>query len=121
MAQTGTQGAPLKTLDDLYKEAQKLPATKLSLEQRLYVAFAKRGLLESCFCVDTRIADDAPRSPEDYELSCPTALVHRFSCCGISSVTCWPLCAYVLSSNRSLENGLGGRFRGNTTKTRASQ
>jgi len=49
------------------------------------------------------------------------ALVHRFSCCGISSVTYWPFYAYVLFDDRSLDNGLGGRFRENTTKTRVSQ
>ena len=55
------EGAPPKTLDDLYKDAQKVLETKLSPEQRLYVRFDKQGLLESCFYVDTRIADDAPR------------------------------------------------------------
>jgi hypothetical protein len=55
------EGAPPKTLDDLYKEAQKVLETKLSPTQRLYVSFDKQGLLESCFYVDTRIADDAPR------------------------------------------------------------
>ena len=55
------EGAPLKTLDDLYKEAQQVLETKLSPEQRLSVRFDKQGLLESCFYVDPRIADDAPR------------------------------------------------------------
>jgi hypothetical protein len=55
------EGAPLKTLDDLYQEAQQLLETKLTPEQRLYVRFDKQGLLESCFYVDTRIAGDAPR------------------------------------------------------------
>jgi len=55
------EGAPGKTLDDLYREAQKLLETKLTPEQQLYVKFDKQGLLESCFYVDTRIADDAPR------------------------------------------------------------
>jgi predicted secreted protein len=62
-AQIGTnkKGSPPKTLDELYAEARKILATKLSTHQRLYVRYDKQGLLQSCFYVDTRIADDAPR------------------------------------------------------------
>jgi hypothetical protein len=56
------KGAPPKTLDDLYADAQKVVATKLSPQQRLYVMFDKQGLLQSCFYVDTRISDDAPKT-----------------------------------------------------------
>ncbi len=57
-----TKGATLKTLDDLYKDAQNVVETKLLPQQRLYLIFDKQGLLQSCFYVDTRIADDAPRT-----------------------------------------------------------
>jgi hypothetical protein len=56
------EGAPPKTLDELYQEAQKVLATKLTPTQRRYVKFDKQGLLELCFYIDTRIADDAPRT-----------------------------------------------------------
>jgi len=55
------KGAPPKTLDELYIEAGKVLETKLSPHQKLYVRYDKQGLLKSCFYVDTRIADDAPR------------------------------------------------------------
>lgn len=54
------QGAPVKTLDQLYKDARKVLDHKLSPSERRYVRFDKQGLLNSCFYVDTRIADDAP-------------------------------------------------------------
>ena len=54
-------GAPPKTLDQLYEEARKVLATKPAAHQRLYVRYDKQGLLLTCFTVDTRIADDAPR------------------------------------------------------------
>ena len=56
------KGAPLKTLDELYLDAQKVVEKQLSPEQRLYVTFDKQGLLQSCFYVDTRIMDDAPKT-----------------------------------------------------------
>jgi hypothetical protein len=56
------KGAPLKTLDELYAEAQKILDTELEPHQRLYVRFNDQGLLLSCFYVDTRIADDAPQT-----------------------------------------------------------
>ena len=62
-AEIGThkKGAPAKTLDQLYAEARKVLATKLPPHQKRYVSYDKQGLLKSCFTVDTRIADDAPR------------------------------------------------------------
>ena len=56
------KGVPAKTLDQLYQEARKVLGTKLTAHQRLYVRYDKQGLLQSCFWVDTRIADDAPRT-----------------------------------------------------------
>lgn len=55
------KGAPAKTLDDLYAEAAKVVKRKLPASEKRYVRFDKQGLLLSCFTVDTRIADDAPR------------------------------------------------------------
>lgn len=54
------EGAPAKTLDQLYAQAQEVLARKLPEHERRYVQFDKQGLLSSCFTVDTRIADDAP-------------------------------------------------------------
>ncbi len=56
------KGSPPKTLDQLYEEAQGILNTKLEPHHRLYVRFDDRGLLKSCFYVDTRIADDAPQT-----------------------------------------------------------
>jgi hypothetical protein len=56
------KGAPPKTVDELYQQAAQVLQSKLEPHHRLYVRFDKRGLLTSCFYVDTRIADDAPRS-----------------------------------------------------------
>lgn len=57
-----TKGAPLKTLDELYDEAQKVAATKLTPTQRLYLTFDANGLLQTCCYSDTRIAGDAPQT-----------------------------------------------------------
>jgi len=54
------KGAPLKMLDQLYEEAAKIANAKLQPHQRFFFRVDKRGLLTSCFYVDTRIADDAP-------------------------------------------------------------
>jgi hypothetical protein len=54
------KGAPVKTLDELYAEAKQVLERKLAPHERLYVRFNAQGLLQSCFYVDTRIADDAP-------------------------------------------------------------
>ena len=56
------KGAPPKTLDELYTEAGKVLEAKLEPHHRLYVRLDERGLLKMCFYVDTRIADDAPRT-----------------------------------------------------------
>lgn len=56
------EGAPLKTIEDLYAEAAMIAQHKLEPSERLYVNFDKAGLLQNCFYVDTRIADDAPHT-----------------------------------------------------------
>lgn len=55
------EGAPLKTVDELYVEAAKILEQKRQEFERLYLRFDKGGLLQYCFVVDTRIADDAPQ------------------------------------------------------------
>ena len=56
------KGAPPKTLDELYAEAEKILAKPLPAHKRLYLRFDANGLLKLCFYVDTRIADDAPQT-----------------------------------------------------------
>ena len=57
---THKEGAPPKTLDELYAEAAQVLKRPLPEFERRYVRFDKQGLLLACFTVDTRIADDAP-------------------------------------------------------------
>ena len=59
---THKQGAPAKTLDTFYAEAKAILEVKLEPTQKLSIAFDKQGLLQHCFWMDTRIADDAPRN-----------------------------------------------------------
>jgi hypothetical protein len=54
------EGAPAKTLDELYAQAKEVLARELPEHEKRYVRFDMQGLLSSCFTVDTRIADDAP-------------------------------------------------------------
>lgn len=54
------QGAPVKTLDQLYREAAEISQRELKPFEKRYVRTDQQGLLLSCFIVDTRIADDAP-------------------------------------------------------------
>ena len=55
------QGAPLKTVDDLYVDAAKsLDADRDPANTRYYFRADKAGLMLACFYQDTRIADDAP-------------------------------------------------------------
>ena len=54
------QGAPAKTLDQLYQEAEKIAQRELKEFEKRYVRTNPQGLLLTCFIVDTRIADDAP-------------------------------------------------------------
>lgn len=58
---THKEGAPAKTLDELYSQAADVLKRPLPENERRYVRFDKQGLLLSCFTVDTRIVDDAPR------------------------------------------------------------
>ena len=57
---TNKGGAPAKTLDELYAEAEKILEHDFQPSEKLYLRFDKNGLLKQCFYVDTRIADDAP-------------------------------------------------------------
>lgn len=59
---TNKEGAPAKTLDELYAEAKTVASKPLGDFEKRYVRFDKAGLLQSCFIIDTRIADDAPRN-----------------------------------------------------------
>ena len=54
-------GAPARTMEQLYDEAEKAAEQKLQPFEKRYVKTDSRGLLEYAFIVDKRIADDAPR------------------------------------------------------------
>lgn len=56
------EGAPAKTLDQLYESVIKVASKKLEPSERRFVKTNSRGLLIECFIVDTRIADDAPKN-----------------------------------------------------------
>lgn len=56
------EGAIVRTVDELYSEAKKLLEMKVPEHHKRYLGFDKQGLLSHCFIVDTRIADDAPRT-----------------------------------------------------------
>jgi len=56
------KGAPAKTLDELYKVAMATAQKPLKQFERRYIRSDKQGLLVSCFIMDSRIADDAPRN-----------------------------------------------------------
>lgn len=55
------QGAAAVTLDKLYEQAVKVLEKDLAPNTGRYLRFNQQGLLLSCFDVDRRIADDAPR------------------------------------------------------------
>ncbi len=55
-----TEGAPARTVDELYGEAKKLLEMTVPENHKLYLSFDKQGVLSHCFTIDTRIADDAP-------------------------------------------------------------
>lgn len=54
------EGAPARTIDELYAEALKLVGTAVPEHHKRYLAFDKQGFLGHCFQLDTRIADDSP-------------------------------------------------------------
>lgn len=54
------EGAPPLTLDQLYADAKLVLARPVADHERRYLTFDRKGLLLSCFTVDTNIADDAP-------------------------------------------------------------
>lgn len=60
-----TKGANPLTLDELYKQAKAVAAKELAPHDKRYVRFDRRGLLNSCFIMDTRIMDDAPQTGVD--------------------------------------------------------
>jgi len=55
------QGAAAVTLDQLYQQAAKVLQKDPAPNTGRYLRFNQQGLLLSCFDVDRRIADDAPR------------------------------------------------------------
>jgi len=57
---THKDGAPAKTLDDLYADAKKVCEEKVGAEKVRSLGFDNAGLLAYCFTRDPRIADDAP-------------------------------------------------------------
>lgn len=57
---THKDGAPAKTLDELYAEAKKVCAGKVADGHVRSLGFDKAGLLAYCYTRDTRVADDAP-------------------------------------------------------------
>ena len=59
---TNKKGAPAKTLDELYVVALETAKKPLKQFERRYIRSDKQGLLVSCFIMDRRIADDAPRN-----------------------------------------------------------
>jgi predicted secreted protein len=59
---TNKQGAPAKTLDELYVIALETTKKRLRQFERRYIRSDKQGLLVSCYIMDRRIADDAPRN-----------------------------------------------------------
>lgn len=59
---THRDGAPVKTLDQLYESSIKIASKKLESTERRFVKIDNRGLLLECFIIDTRIADDAPKN-----------------------------------------------------------
>lgn len=58
---THREGAPARTIDELYVEAAKILQLPLEPHHKRYFMLNDQGLLNYCFVVDTRIADDAPR------------------------------------------------------------
>jgi hypothetical protein len=54
------EGAPPRTLDQLYDEARQVVERPRGKHERLVQRFDRAGLLLACFTVDTRIMDDAP-------------------------------------------------------------
>ena len=56
------EGDAPKSLDDIYAEAKTVLAAKLEPHQKRYIRFDAQGLIYYCFYVDTRIADDVPKT-----------------------------------------------------------
>ncbi len=65
-------GTAAITVDAMYSEAKKILDTPLAEGEKRYLKFSEAGLLNYCFVVDTRIADDSPRkgvSPFELQLA----------------------------------------------------
>jgi len=58
---THKEGAAPRTIEQLYREAGEVLSQQLQEYERRYLQFDERGFVRSCFLVDTRIADDAPK------------------------------------------------------------
>lgn len=54
------EGAPVRTVDELYADAEKLVGVAAPEHHQRQLGFDKQGLLSHCFLRDSRIADDAP-------------------------------------------------------------
>ena len=59
---THAEGAAAKTIDELYDEAATIMAAEPTEDRELRVAYFPNGVLQHCFWIDRRIADDAPRT-----------------------------------------------------------
>jgi hypothetical protein len=57
---THKEGAPARTVDELYAEAKKVCEGKPADGHMRAIGFDKQGVLAYCYTRDTRIADDAP-------------------------------------------------------------
>ena len=56
------KGAAGKTLDQLYRDADKLLKVKLKPYHSLTVQMDKQGLLQACYFIDTRLPADPPHT-----------------------------------------------------------
>jgi hypothetical protein len=56
------EGAAAMTVADLYAEAVTIMAVEPTEDRELSVAYFPNGVLQHCFWIDRRIADDAPRT-----------------------------------------------------------
>ena len=55
------QGAPARTVDELYAEAVQVTTVPVQAHQRYSLSFDERGVLRHCWIVDTRLPDAEPK------------------------------------------------------------
>ena len=55
------QGAPARTLDQLYKISNRIAAHQLKSSEKREISFDAHGVLRTCYYFDTRILDDTPK------------------------------------------------------------